>query len=45
MNTDTCSFAYFLKYVLLFFDNSVIEECEYFPNSKSSASGCCLAFA
>ena len=26
MNTDTCSFAYFLEYVLLFLDDNVNEE-------------------
>ena len=26
--TDTSSFAYLLKYVLLFFDDNVDEECE-----------------
>ena len=30
---------------LLFLDDNVDEECEQFSNSKSSASGCCLAFA
>ena len=28
MNTDTCSFAYSLGYVLLFMDDNVNEECE-----------------
>ena len=32
-------------YVLLFWDDNLDEECELFSNSKSSASGCCLAFA
>ena len=45
MNTDTCSFAYFLEYVLLLFDDDVDEKCEKFSNNKNSASGCCLAFA
>ena len=45
MNTDTCSFAYFLEYALLFLDDNVDEECEKFSNSKSSGSGYCLAFA
>ena len=36
---------YFLEYVLLFFDNNVDKECEYFSNSESSAPGRCLAFA
>ena len=40
MNTNTLYFAYFLEYVLLFPDG----ECEQFPNSKSSVSGCCLVF-
>ena len=39
------SFAYFLEYVLLFLYDNVDEEREQFSNSKSSASGCCLAFA
>ena len=30
---------YFLEYVLLFFDDNVDEEYEYFSNRKSSASG------
>ena len=38
-------FAQFLEYLLLFQDNKVDEENQYFSNSKSSASGCCLAFA
>ena len=28
MNTGTCSFAYFLEYVLSFLDDNVNEECE-----------------
>ena len=28
MNTDTCSFGYFLEYVLLFLHDNVNEECE-----------------
>ena len=35
----------FLEYELLFLDDNMGEECEEFSNSKSSASGCCLAFA
>ena len=34
----SCSFAYFL-------DDNLGGECEYFPNTKDSASGCCLTFA
>ena len=34
-----------LEYLLLFLDDSVDEESELLSNSKSSASGCCLAFA
>ena len=40
MNTDISSLAYFSECVLLFSD----EECEQFPNIKSSASGFFLAF-
>ena len=39
------SFAYFSEYVLLFLNDNVDEECEQFSNSKSSVSGCCLAFS
>ena len=42
MKTDT---LVFLEYVLLFLDDNMDEGCEYFSNSKRSASGCCLAFA
>ena len=43
MNTDTLLlFSYFLEYVLLFLDDNVDEECEWF---KSSTSGYYLAFA
>ena len=38
-------FCLFLEYVLLFLDGNMNEECEYFSNSKSSASGFCLEFA
>ena len=38
-------FSYVLEHVLLFLDDHVDEECEYFSISKSSAWGCCLAFA
>ena len=38
-------YAYFLEYVLLLLDDNVDEECQYFSDIKSSASGCCLAFA
>ena len=44
----TCPFAYFLKYILLFCEWKIIwtiKECEQSSDSKSSASGCCLAFA
>ena len=37
----TCSFAYFLEYVLLFLDNNAYKKCEKFSNSEGSASGCC----
>ena len=43
--TDTSYLAYFLECILLFLDDKVNEEGEYFSNSKSSASGCCLEFA
>ena len=39
------AFVQFLKYLLLFLDGNVDEESEQFSNGKSSASGCCLAFA
>ena len=38
-------FVQILEYVLLFWDDNLDEECKLFSNSKSSASGCCLAFA
>ena len=44
----TCPFAYFLEYILLFCEQKIIltvKECEQSSDSKSSASGCCLAFA
>ena len=41
----TCSSAYFLEYVPLCLDDNVDEKCEKFWNNKSSAAGCCLAFA
>ena len=41
----TCSFAYFLKYVPLFLNDNDDEECESISGSKTSASGCYLAFA
>ena len=44
MNGETL-IAETLEYLLLFLDDSVDEECEQFSNSRSSASGCCLAFA
>ena len=37
-------FVHLLEYLLLFLDDNVDEESEY-SNSKSSALGCCLAFA
>ena len=43
MNTDTLSFfGYFLEYVVLFLDDNVDEEWEWF---KSPILGYCLAFA
>ena len=43
MNTDTLFlFSYFLEYVLLFLEDNVDEECEWF---KSYTSGYSLAFA
>ena len=41
----TCSFVYFLVYVLLFLDDNLDGECVWFSNSKSSASRYRLAFA
>ena len=41
----TCSFSYFLEYVLLIFDDNVDEECEQFSDSKSSTLRCYLALA
>ena len=38
-------FAHVSEYLLLFLDDNVDEESESFWNSRSSASGCCLAFA
>ena len=37
-------FVHFLGYVPLLLDDNLDEECELLSNSKSSASGCCLAF-
>ena len=37
-------FLHFLEYILLFLDNEVDEESKRCSNSKSSISGCCLAF-
>ena len=34
---------HFLEYFLLFLEDSMNKECEYFPDSKSSASGSSLA--
>ena len=36
---------HFLEYLLLFLNDNVDEESEQYSNSKSSTSGCCLAFA
>ena len=38
-------FVHSLKYLLIFLDDNVDKESEKFPNSKSSASGCCLVLA
>ena len=38
MKTDTL-LLYFCECVLLFLDDNVDEECEYFSNSKNLASG------
>ena len=38
-------FVHFLEYLLLFLYDTVDEECEQFLKNRSSASGCCLAFA
>ena len=38
------SFVHFLEHFLLFLDK-VDKESKQFLNSKTSASGCCLAFA
>ena len=35
-------FVQFLEYLLLFDHDDVDEQSQYFSNSKSSASGCCL---
>ena len=46
MNIDTfVLLLIFWKYALLLLGDIVDEEFEYFPNSKTSASGWCLAFA
>ena len=37
-------FVHFLECLLSFLDDSVEEESEWFSNSKSSVSGCCLPF-
>ena len=44
-NRHTCFFRHFWKYSLLLSDDNMDRGCGYFPNSKNSASGCCLAFA
>ena len=38
-------FAYFFEYLILIFEDNINEQTEEFSKSKSSASGCCLAFA
>ena len=38
-------FCLFSRMFLEILDDNVNEECGYFSNRKSSASGCCLAFA
>ena len=43
--TDTLAFTQFLEYLLLFLEGNVDELSEKVPDSKSSASGCCLTFA
>ena len=35
----------FFEYLLLFLNDNVDEEHEWFSNNKNSTSGCCLAFA
>ena len=42
---DALVFVYFLEYLLLFLEDSLDDKSEQFSKSKSSASGCCLAFA
>ena len=37
--------THFLEYALLFLNDNEDEESEWSSNSKSSASGCCLAFS
>ena len=37
--------VHFLEYLLLFLDDKVDEQSKTFSNSKSSVSGCYLAFA
>ena len=44
-HTRLSFFRHILKYLLLFFDDNIHKECEYFPSSKSSALGCCSVFA
>ena len=36
---------FFCLFFRMYLDKNVYEECEYFSNSKSSTSGCCLVFA
>ena len=42
---QTQFFAYLLEYLILVSNDNMNEESVKFSNSKSSASGCCLAFA
>ena len=39
MNADTCSFAYFLQYVLLFLDPNVIKNVNNFQRAKIKPQG------
>ena len=45
MNTDMLVLFLIFKNVLALLDDNVDEECQWFLDVKSSASGCCLAFA
>ena len=44
-HTYKLAFCTDLECLLLFLDDNKNGESEWFSNSKSSASGCCLAFA